>query len=121
MVLSRAIQLATLHSARITLLHVIESDSIAELASISAHKENDLRESLRSQASAKLEGLLVESGRARRSDVRVEFGPPHELIVRVASELSADLIVIGAHQRQSLSAGVLGSTGLPKNDSESAA
>lgn len=109
-VLSRAIQLATLHSARIVLLHVIESDPSAEFIGVSARKKSDLRESLQSQASAKLKELLVDSGRVRRSDVRIEFGAPHELITRVASDISADLIVIGAHQRQSLSAKILGST-----------
>jgi universal stress protein E len=109
-VLARAVQLASAHAAQLMLLHVIGTETLSDVADMSGHRESDLRRQLAQQEHAAVERLLVESGRSRRTDVRIEFGSPHEVITRVAGELSADLIVIGAHKGLSVRDKFLGST-----------
>jgi nucleotide-binding universal stress UspA family protein len=111
-VLARAVQLASAHGAWLVLLHVVDSESLSDIVDGSGRSETDLQEQLRQQALTRLEESLVETGRTRRTDVRVEFGSPHEVITRVAEERSADLVVIGPlrSQGRSLSEKVLGST-----------
>ena len=43
------------------------------------------------------------------TEARVELGDPREVIVRVAEELNADLIVVGSHGRSGLSKLLMGS------------
>lgn len=109
-VMARAIQLATAHAARLTLVHAITAESLPDMASISVQGESRLRGQLAKQAYASIEKGLVESNRTRRSDTRIDFGSPHEVIIRIAHEVSADLIVIGPHARRSAMAKILGST-----------
>jgi nucleotide-binding universal stress UspA family protein len=109
-VLSRAVQLATAHAARLVVLHAVATDMLPDAAHVSGHTEIDLRDFIRQQAHTTVDTLLIESGRPRRSDIRIDFGSPHEVITRVANEFSADLIVIAPHGRESLRAKILGST-----------
>jgi nucleotide-binding universal stress UspA family protein len=109
-VLARARQLAAAHAARLVVLHVIEADTPSWAEYAASHSESDLRDALRTQALAKVEALAGEADRPHRHDVRIAFGAPHEVITRMAGELSADLIVIGPGKRQSLKEKVLGST-----------
>jgi nucleotide-binding universal stress UspA family protein len=109
-VLARAIQLASAHAAWLLLLHVIEAESLSHAAAASGRSESDLQDQMRQQALATIEASLLDHGRARRNEVRVEFGSPHEVIARVIDERSVDLVVVGPHKRQSLKEKVLGST-----------
>lgn len=79
-------------------------------AGVSGRSETDLQDQFRQQTFTRLEAFLRGNGRARRSDSRVEFGSPHEVITRVAREISAGLIVIGPGNKRSLKEKVLGST-----------
>lgn len=56
-VLTRAIQLATAHAARLVLLHVIEGEFLSPATSVSGHRANDLRSRLKRQARAIIEPL----------------------------------------------------------------
>lgn len=109
-VLARAVQLAAIHAAQLVRLHVIEREALSYVAGVSGRSEIDLQDELRQRALTSLEALLSETGRTRRSVCRVEFGSPHEVITRVAREISADVIVIGAGKIHSLKEKVLGST-----------
>lgn len=109
-VLARAVQLAVTHAAQLVLLHVIERETLSYVAGVSGRSETDLQDELKQQMLTRLEALLSETGRTRRSVCRVEFGSPHEVITRVAREISAGLIVIGPGKTQSLKEKILGST-----------
>ena len=109
-VLSRAVQLATAHAARLVVLHAVATDTLPDAAHVSGHTKINLRDLIRQQTHTTVDTLLIERGRTRRSEVRIEFGLPHEIITRVAGELSADLVVIGANKGRSLREKVLGST-----------
>ncbi len=109
-VLARAVQLATAHTARLLVLHVIAAEPLSQIAALSDRSESDLQEDLKRQAFSAIELLLTESGRTRLTDVRIEFGAPHDVITRVASERHADVIVIGPGKGRSLREKVLGST-----------
>jgi nucleotide-binding universal stress UspA family protein len=93
-VLVHAAQLAGEHAAWLV-LHVTETESLSHVAGVTGRVESDLQDQARPQAVTRLEEYLVESGRTRRTDLRVEFGSPHEVITRVAGERSADLVVSG--------------------------
>jgi len=111
-VLARAVQLAGEHGAWLVLLHVIETEGLSHAAAASGQSESDLRDQLRQQAAARIDDSVIELGRTRHTDVRVEFGSPHDVITQVADERSADLIVLGPGQSpaRSLREKVLGST-----------
>jgi nucleotide-binding universal stress UspA family protein len=109
-VLTRAIQLASAHGARLIVVHVIEADPSSEAAELSGRSENELRDDLKRQALATIEPRVVESGRTRRTEVQVAFGSPHAAITRVADERHADVIIIGPGKAGSLKEKVFGST-----------
>ena len=94
-VLTRAIQLARTHAARLVLLHVVEAEPLLQAASASGRRENNLRRQVKRQALATIEPLLIESGRTRRTEVQVEFGSPHDIITHMAKERHADVILVG--------------------------
>jgi len=111
-VLARAVQLADKHGAWLVVLHVIETEGFPQASVASGQSESDLSDQLRQQAAARIDDSLIELGRTRRADVRVEFGSLHDVITRVADEGSADLIVLGPGKGpgKSLREKVLGST-----------
>jgi nucleotide-binding universal stress UspA family protein len=104
--------LADKHGAWLVVLHVIETEGFPQAAVASGQSESDLSDQLRQQAAARIDDSLIELGRTRRADVRVEFGSLHDVITRVADEGSADLIVLGPGKGpgKSLREKVLGST-----------
>lgn len=111
-VLARAVQLAAEHGAWLVLLHVVDTEALAQIAKVSGESESDLRDQLRQQAVARIDDSLLDLGRTRRSEVRIEFGSPHDVITRVAVEQAADLVVLGSGKSpgMSLRKKVLGST-----------
>lgn len=109
-VLTRGIQLATAHAAKLVLLHVIEAEALSQAASVLARSESDLRNQIKRQALATIEPLLIQSERTKPIDVQVEFGPPHDIITRMAEQRHADVIVVGPGKRRSLKEKFLGGT-----------
>jgi nucleotide-binding universal stress UspA family protein len=109
-VLTRALQLASFHAARLIVLHVIEGEPLPQTAAALKLGEGELQEQLKRHALATIEPLIVESGRTRRTETQVEFGAPHDVIARLARDRSADLIVIGPGKGRSLKETILGST-----------
>jgi nucleotide-binding universal stress UspA family protein len=108
--LTRAIQLARTHDARLVLLHVIEAEPMLQAASLSGRSESDLRSQLKRGVLARIEPLLIACGRTRRTDMQVEFGSPHDVIKRMAKKQHADVIVVGPSKKRSLKERILGVT-----------
>lgn len=80
---------------RVDLLHVVEKHASRFLSRFGRPLETLTAD----QARARLEEL-VPAGMKERVAVRVEQGRPEEAILRVAGELSPDLIVMGEHTRE---------------------
>ena len=84
--LRRAAQLANQHQARLTLLHVVETQqSASELASLRSSAEQVL-------------GRLASFNHCEAT-VRLEQGKPNEVILKLLSEEDVDLLVLGAHHK----------------------
>lgn len=109
-VLFQAMQLASAHAARLVVLHVVEADSLAQVAALSERSETDLGDDLRHHALSTIEASVLKSGNVGNVDRRVEFGIPHEVVSRVAGEEGADIIVVGPGKGRSFKEKVLGST-----------
>lgn len=109
-VLARAPQLAAVHGARLVALHVIEAEPLQSTAAHMKLTQGELRAQLERQAIAAMEARLVENDRMPPTEVRVAFGPPHEVITHTARERHADVVVIGPGKGQSLKDRILGST-----------
>lgn len=107
-----AVELARALSAEIDLLHVTRAPSRVALAA-DAYLNRPLpttSEKVLAEARAKLEQL---SFRVSHDGVRVtplvESGDPAATIVRIATEILSDLIIVGTHARTGVSEMVLGS------------
>jgi len=108
-----ALSLAEAFSSELLLLHVLERVPEFEPGSalqFSTAEIQAFRQGLAEEARERLEGLLPEAARERVA-VRelVKAGRAHELILRMAREEGADLIVLGARAHGVLE-GVFGST-----------
>lgn len=112
MVLARAAQLASEGGSRLVLLHVIDAEALSHAAAASEQTEDQLRDRLLEHTAATLKALAVDCEPTCRTEVRVAFGAPHEAITRIANDLAADLVVMGAGRAASrpLSERILGST-----------
>jgi nucleotide-binding universal stress UspA family protein len=111
--LEAALSLATENDARITLLHVIaslpgEADAHASLV---LPEIAPLRMTLTELAHAQLKKAVPDAARQFcEVSERVETGTPWSEILRAASELDADLIVMGAHTHGAVGRMLFGST-----------
>jgi nucleotide-binding universal stress UspA family protein len=111
--LDMALSLAGENDARITLLHVVESvpgETGARLY-LAVPEIGPLRHELMEQARARLREAVPDTARDF-CDVgeRVEAGTAWREILRVAEEMDADLIVMGAHARGPIGRVIFGST-----------
>lgn len=93
-----ALAIAKGTGARLTVLNVIDERVIGD------PEAGLVRETLTDQLTADGEKLLAELGRLAegtdtRLTTRLERGPVVETIVRVAEELGADAIIVGAHKQ----------------------
>lgn len=129
--LGYAIEEATVHRARVTLLHVLPPragtdvyyvagppapapqarlDTIAggRLAAPSPSEPTVVRHDPGEEALTQLNDLIPDTFRGMW-EVETAAGPPADTIVRVAQERNADLIVMGTHGRTGLQHVLLGS------------
>ncbi len=108
-----ALSLATENDAQITLLHVMEAlpgDTGAGLY-LAVPEIGPLRHELIAQAQAKLrKGVPAAARNFCEVRERVETGAAWSEILRVAEEITADLIVVGAHTRGAVGRMLFGST-----------
>ncbi|MEW7978463.1 MAG: universal stress protein [Candidatus Sedimenticola endophacoides] len=107
-VIGKAVELARLHQARLSLLHVVEHSGAMYPGEIPLPEAFDLDQRLAESARARLEAIAVQHA-LEGSPCLVEIGVPKREIVRVAQERGADLIVLGSHGRHGLQL-LLGST-----------
>lgn len=119
-----ALALAKQHDAQIVAVSALETlstfaQSLVELhishaqsAEIHSKALTQAKEQLRDRIErlcAKECGLNPESAE-RLSEIRIEDGPPAQVILAVAKELTADLIIMGSHRHTVLGDAMLGST-----------
>lgn len=108
-----AVSLATENDARITLLHVIASlpGEADTRASLTVPEIFPLRVTLADRAYTQLREAVPDTARQFcEVSERVETGTPWTEILRVAAEVDADLIVMGAHTRGAVGRMLFGST-----------
>lgn len=87
----RAVQIAETNGATLTVLHVVEDDLF----------EDRMREEI-GKATEYLSEQVAGFGLSNQSEVTVATGHAFHVICEYARERAADLVVMGAHRRQSL-------------------
>ena len=105
--LAYAVQLADVFDAHVDVVHVIEEAAIAHVYGIEAVSPGF--EELIDRTSRKLQEMLERERAGRAGDVHVEVGHPAAMIVRRASQIGADAIVISSHGRTGFRRFVMGS------------
>ncbi len=108
--LEYGLSLARDYDGTITLLHVIETLREEDVLYAADQRTIDYIQQRKKQAVEALHRLADRGMRsAAMTCERVELGRPAPTILRVASEIHADLIVMGTHGRGSLGAALFGS------------
>lgn len=100
--LQRAALLSDQHGSAVTVLNVVENQPDTKTA---------LHETVDQQVRAELAEQVNGAGFPVTPSVRVETGVPHQCIIRLAGELSVDLIIIGPGRTNTLAKHIFGSTG----------
>lgn len=107
-VLARAAEIARAHGARLTIVHVIDrftgfDPAPADLAGI--------QDQIRLVAHENIEAALARQAIDLAGiDIRIETGSPSRRLVDQAHETGADLVVMRAHEGESILAKIIGST-----------
>ena len=114
-VMSQALSLAKIHAAKITAITVTEAWSAVEIAHDARSGQKDPVGHYEGQAAAAAKSILDKAAKAAQLHgvscelLHIRDKHPAEGIVETASDLGADLIVIGSHGRRGLSRLLLGS------------
>lgn len=91
-----AVQMASSHSSRLTLLYVVDSAIVDEIAGATSKRPETIRQELEDKGRSYLDYLVRL---ARNSDVQCEqvirYGIPYREIADAARERGANLVVIG--------------------------
>lgn len=119
-----ALRLAQQQRAEITILHAQEPLSPFAQSLVELHITHDQSESMHEEARHKASSMIEQrlndlceaehctdqDGRKLVSDISIVEGQPAEEIIKKASDIGADLIVIGSHRYSALGEALLGST-----------
>jgi nucleotide-binding universal stress UspA family protein len=110
-VISYASHLDQDDSARLTIVHVAPSVSLADYSDIVPGRDLDaLDQEFLEHARTTLEGWVKRHlGKRSGVDVVVEQGVVDEIVCRVAEDVDADVVVVASHGREGLSRLLLGS------------
>jgi len=105
-----AFDLAQESDAQLTLLHAVEMPTVHVGAEDLAYDLETARATVMRDARERLEALVPDAARAFCT-VRVEVaaGRAHEVILRLATEVEADLIIMGVRDRDAFDVAVFGS------------
>lgn len=107
-----ASQMARFHGAELMILHVLDEFLIDQLARLGEKKSS--REAIRDELKESAKGFLIDMQRqasqeAISSEIQIEEGVPHEIILQEAAVWRADLIVMGKLGRRGITKILLGS------------
>jgi nucleotide-binding universal stress UspA family protein len=106
----RALAMASVNS-RVTLLHVIPSVSLANAHRYSYHLSEQHQRLLVRDAWRRLQDtILANAPTSRKVHARVVTGDPSTAIARVASDVDADLILVGVTRRGAIGRRIFRST-----------
>lgn len=98
---SRARELARQNGARVSLVHVVEMDVPTYPSDLPLPGELDFGRRLVEHAEVSLKELAITHGLGDAKRY-VESGSAKQVIVRLAEDVEADLIVVGSHGRHGL-------------------
>ncbi len=91
-----AIRLAAFHQARITFVYVVDTSVVYELANSSGMTTQQVREELEATGQRYLNHLQRLAAQVKqKAEQFIRHGEPHGEIESLASQLGADLIVMG--------------------------
>lgn len=107
-VLARAAEIAHAHRARLTIVHIIDEAGEYDLAPVDM---NLIQHQVRLIAQENLEAAVTRLEiDVAGIDIRIEAGSPSLRLIELANEISADLVVMRAHQGRSILEKIIGST-----------
>lgn len=107
-VLARAAEIARAHRARLTIVHVIDSLTGFDFASMDLRRiQHQIRLTARKNVETAVEKQVVD---VAEIDIRIETGSPSLRLIELINEINADLVVMRAHQGDSILAKLIGST-----------
>ncbi|HSH29794.1 MAG TPA: universal stress protein [Thiohalobacter sp.] len=107
-VLARAAEIARAHRAKLTVVHVIDSLTGYDFASTELRR---IQQQIRLDAHTRVETAVARQvAGVDTVDIRIESGSPFACLIGLIEEINADLIVMRAHQRDSLRDKIIGST-----------
>jgi len=106
-----ASRMAGFHDAELMILHVIDEFLMDQLTRLAEKKSReDIRDELKESAKGFLRDMQRQASReAVSSEIRIEEGVPHEIILQKAAGWRADLIVMGKLGRRGITKILLGS------------
>jgi nucleotide-binding universal stress UspA family protein len=119
-----ALAMAKEHDAKIIAVSALESLSAYAQSLVDIHipaaQRGDMQRTAHAQAREWLKGRIARLCEKEcendpvcaqwLSEVRIEDGPPDQVVLRVANEIDADLIIMGSHRHTVIGEVVLGST-----------
>lgn len=107
-VLARAAEMARAHRARLTVAHVV--DRLTAFDSMSTDLER-IQGQLRLMAREDIEAAVARQHLdLHETDIRIEAGSPAPRLIELSNEIGPDLVVMRAHQGDSIVAKIIGST-----------
>jgi nucleotide-binding universal stress UspA family protein len=109
--IERALSMAHANS-RVTLVHVVSSIPLANASRYSYHlSEPEYQRLLARDAWRRLQDTILASARtSRRIHARVVTGEPSTELARIATEVDADVILVGVTRRGAIGRKIFGST-----------
>lgn len=107
-VLARAVEIASVHGATLTVVHVIDIDTGGNLTPT---ERTLIQRQAWLAARERVETAVTrQTGEIAKVEIRIETGSPALRLIELSAEIDADLVVMRAHQRDSIIEKILGST-----------
>ncbi|WP_313740653.1 universal stress protein [Pseudomonas sp.] len=107
-VIKRAMEIATPHNAKVSLVHIVEPMAMAFGGDVPMDL-SQLQQQQLDQAKERMDRLFTKYEGIQRGDSHLAYGQPRQEIHQLAKERQCDLIVVGSHGRHGLAL-LLGST-----------